>query len=131
MRKKAVTLLELTIVMIVVGILAAMAIPNYFGVKESTLDKDASANLKLIIAAEKIYHLENGAYYNSSNITDINNNLKLSLPQGDKRNWDYRAGPDPLAVGGACAQASRYNVTNPRSWYLNLTIEEPQSGNCT
>jgi prepilin-type N-terminal cleavage/methylation domain-containing protein len=90
--KKAVTLLELLITVIILGILAALAIPNYYKTREHALGKTAVANLKLLDAAEEIYRLEYKAYYPSpapgsvNALAEINNYLKLSLSDD---NWDY------------------------------------------
>lgn len=85
------TLLELIIVVVIVGILAAISLPKFGVTKERALDKEAKANLALIQAAEKIYRMEQGSYYPSSgstsSIADINTNLKVNLPTGVS--WAY------------------------------------------
>ena len=88
------TLVEMLIVIIIIGILAALGFPQFGKTKEHALGKEAIANLKLIAAAEKIYRMEAvTSYYPSlgivNNISTINTNLKLSLPSGTTRNWDY------------------------------------------
>lgn len=85
------TLLELIIVILVIGILASLALPNFGKSKEVALGKEAKANLQLIQAAEKIYKMERGGYYpingtTEGNINNINDNLRLSLTE---LNWDY------------------------------------------
>lgn len=91
MRQSAFTLLELIIVIVIIGILATFAMPQFIVTKERALDKEAIANLKLIAAAERIYRMENGRYYPSPAATEsdagnINTNLKLFLTE---TNWDY------------------------------------------
>jgi len=69
---------------VIIGILVALALPNYNAIKEKSLNREAKANLALIRAAEKIYRMEQGFYYphlaTTSVISDINSDLKLSLP---------------------------------------------------
>ncbi len=84
--KKGFTLLETLIVIIIIGILVGLALPLYTKAKERALGNEAKANLKLIAAAERIYKMEIGGYYTSSNITNINSNLRLML---NTNNWAY------------------------------------------
>lgn len=102
LKAKAFTLIEILVVIIIIGILAAVALPNYEKAKERALGKEAIANLKLIAAAERIYRMETSGYYPSPGGTvdeagiitggtvdavgTINSNLKLSLTE---TNWDY------------------------------------------
>lgn len=90
--KKSYTLTEILVVIVIIGILAALAMPNYNAIKEKTMNREIKASLSLIQAAEKIYRLEQGFYYprpagTVSTVSDINNNLKLSLPQTTSPNW--------------------------------------------
>jgi len=55
-------LLELLLVVVIIGILASIALPNYTKSKEHALGKEAIANLKIIAAAERIAKLETGSY---------------------------------------------------------------------
>jgi prepilin-type N-terminal cleavage/methylation domain-containing protein len=122
--KKGFTLIELLIVVIIIGILASVAIPNYGKTKENALDKQAISNLKLIQVAEKGHYLEMNTYYPSSasesNVTNINNNLKLSLTT---TNWTY------TVWSTGCGRATR-NGSDGRSWYLTINdlAGEPDVG---
>lgn len=84
---RAFTLIELLVVLIVVGILAGLAIPNYAKTSERAKNREAQTALSLIQAAERIYRLRNTAYYGPTAVlNDINNNLKLSL---SSQAWTY------------------------------------------
>gem|GEM_PF-296414 len=91
LNKKSFTLIELIIVVVIIGILASMGLPGFNKTKERALDREARANLELIIAAEKIYRMENGRYWpippsaviagnSTANINSINTELRVSLP---------------------------------------------------
>lgn len=104
MKERSFTLLEILIVIIIVGILAGLGMASYTGVKEKTLGKEAIANLKLIASAERIRRMETGGYYISSNLQNINDNLKLSLSDS---NWAYSVSGtaatfSATATRGAC-----------------------------
>jgi type II secretory pathway pseudopilin PulG len=118
--------MEILSVIIIIGILVAIVLPNFAPVREKVLDKEASANLKLIQDAERFYKLETDRYYpNSGSVTDmatINQNLKLSLPTATDRKWNYSCKTN------GCADATRYSGPDSRKWYLLIDGSEPVSG---
>ena len=107
------TLVELLVVIIIIGILAAVALPQFGKTKERAIGKEAIANLKLIAAAEKIYRMETSAYYPStgseSSVANINTNLKLSLTEA---NWDY-------SITGDASTFTAYAYRNGSGGYLD------------
>ncbi len=120
LKKKSFTLIEILIVVIIVGILASLALPNFGPFKENTLDKEAKASLSLIRAAEKIYRMENGSYHMATNTVQVNNWLRLSLPTSGSSNWGY--GILVLPDGsGFTAKARRVPAgsTDSRIWCIN------------
>ncbi|GAG47841.1 unnamed protein product, partial [marine sediment metagenome] len=91
MTKNGFTLTELIVVVVILGILATLAIPNFFKVMENTKAKEAVASLHQIRAGEHIYRYEENAYWPSGagDNAAINAQLNLSLDTGAERNWDY------------------------------------------
>jgi prepilin-type N-terminal cleavage/methylation domain-containing protein len=130
---KAFTLVEMIIVVMIVGILATIALPLFEKTRERTYDKEALVNLKLIQAAERIYAIEYTSYYNSLVADELNDNLKLTLPAGNRRLWDYEI---QTAGGGNdfAARAVRRNAPLPyqRTWLIDATLEDAtcESGPC-
>ena len=122
----AFTLLELVVVVIIIGILATLGMVNYKGIKERELNREAKANLKLIRSAERIYRMEMGSYVKTSDANETSDMLKLALPKGDDRNWDYKV--DPAAASSFTAKAVRRMppppYRNERVWCINQTAEE-------
>lgn len=95
---KGFTLIELIIVIIIIAILVAFALPQFAVTKERALDKEARAALALIQAAEKVYKMEAASYYpipagTTSDITGVNGinaQLRLSLPASSPTStWIY------------------------------------------
>ncbi len=124
---KAVTLLEILTVVLIIGILIALALPRFGTMKERALDKEAGANLKLIQAAEKIYRMEIGVFWPDSGTAttpSLNTNLRLDLPT---RNWTYQAssnsGDPPLDV-----QAARSDP--PSGWNRTYYIDQDDEDAC-
>jgi prepilin-type N-terminal cleavage/methylation domain-containing protein len=60
------TLVELMIVVIIVGILAAVAIPMYQGATERAKASEAVAALGTIRGALRVYYAEHGTYVNAN-----------------------------------------------------------------
>ena len=57
---KAFTLVEIMIVVVIIGLLAAMAIPAFQKVRQSSQDKTVMNNARQLAAAADQYFLENG-----------------------------------------------------------------------
>lgn len=130
-------MLELIIVVVIIGILTAIALPNYFGMKEREHDKDASASLKLIMAAQRIYRMETGNYdeqnsgVGATDIANINTILRLSLPSAASRVWDYRTKSDNTALPPTtCAESIRTTTARTIS-FNNIGDDDPvRDGAC-
>jgi len=99
MHKKAMTLLELLMVVIIVGVLATLGLINYGPLKEKRMQKLAAVALKYIQAAEELYQVEYRHYYpgptgsitsdTTANLDSINEFLRLSLDKPDQ-GWTYK-----------------------------------------
>src|SRR4030066_675582 len=63
MNKKGVTLIELLIVISIIGILAAIAVPAYIGQQRNAARTEAYSNLQNLRLLEEQYYAENGCYY--------------------------------------------------------------------
>lgn len=61
-RKHGFTLVELLIVVVVIGILAAIAIPSYLGIQKKAARSEAKAKLQAISLALEGYMAENNDY---------------------------------------------------------------------
>jgi prepilin-type N-terminal cleavage/methylation domain-containing protein len=63
--KKGFTLIELLIVIAIIGIIAAIAIPTYLGVQKKAAFSEAKSNLESLRLLEEQYFAENGCYYST------------------------------------------------------------------
>ena len=56
------TLIELLIVLVIIGILLAIAVPSYLGFKDRANNTAASANVRTGIPAVETFYSDNGTY---------------------------------------------------------------------
>jgi type IV pilus assembly protein PilA len=65
LKKRGFTLIELMIVVAIIGILAAIAIPNFIKFQARSKQGEAKSNLKALFTAERSYYQEKDAYSTS------------------------------------------------------------------
>ncbi len=113
------TLIEIIVVVIIMGILVALAVPSYIETREKSLDKEAVAALKLIRAANKQYFSKYDAYYpfsgSVSSLQYINGNLSIFI---STTNWVYCLSGTGTTFSGRATRGTRY-------WYINDSIAIP------
>ena len=75
--KKGFTLIELLIVVVIIGILAAIAIPKFANSKEKAYITSMKSDLHNLITAQEAYFSDNNSNYAQS-MTDFGTNYKSS-----------------------------------------------------
>lgn len=96
--EKGFTLIELLVVVLIIGILSAVALPQYTKAVEKARMTEAFSNIKTMQDNIDLYLLENGGFPGKSTFyTDIPSNTELSGGQFDggsydTKNFSYRGG---------------------------------------
>jgi len=81
--KKGFTLIELLIVIVIIGILAAIAIPKFAATKDKAKLASVKTDIRNFMTAEEAYFSDNGAY--STTLSDITGGSTplMTLSQGN------------------------------------------------
>ncbi len=84
--KKGFTLIELLVVVLIIGILSAIALPQYTKAVRKTRIAEAKINLKKLVEATDLYILQNG---NANGIAFSDwDNLDIDVPS-ETKDWEY------------------------------------------
>lgn len=81
--RKGFTLIELLIVVAIIGILAAIAVPNFLNARSRAVIARVQGDIKALSAAVEMYAVDHGAYPDDGQVTGIpwwTNNRHLTTP---------------------------------------------------
>lgn len=67
------TLVELLVVMLILGLLAAIAIPSFFNQRDKAKDSDAKAGVRTAQTAMETYATDNGGAYTGATVAALRN----------------------------------------------------------
>ena len=99
-RQSGFTLIELLIVVVIIGILAAIAIPKFSNTKGQAFLAAMRSDLRNLATAEEGYYYSNSAY--SSNLSQLNfltsSGVTISVPEATAGGWSASATHSALGV---------------------------------
>ena len=116
------TLVELLVVMLILGILAAIAIPAFFNQRDKAQDADAKVTARTAETAMETYSTDHGGDYTGAD-ADALHNIEGTLP-------DNAAGTLDVAVPGTGTAAANplYTVTADSDTGNTFSITRYENG---
>jgi len=124
-RRDGFTLLELLMVVIIVGILAALALPVYTGMVERARSAEAVTMLGTIKTAMEVYWLQGNTYVGTTIVPGGNTGtIGIDIPADNSTLWNYILGStdaDTFAVTATRSTLSRGDGTTIRLQYRHST----------
>ncbi|MGH7570285.1 MAG: type IV pilin protein [Gemmatimonadota bacterium] len=93
-RTEGFTLIELLIVVVIIGILAAIAIPRFAGTKEKAFDAAAKSDLRNAMTAQEAYFADNQSYTTDATLLEwqASQGVTLTVNSADATGYDMTAG---------------------------------------
>lgn len=107
----AFTMIELLIVMAIISIMAAFAIPSFTKATKRSKARDAMNSLTIIHSANALYKANSGHTYYATTIADINTGMGLNIAAGDTAYVCSNSNPPSTCVATAAGGAADFQAT--------------------
>lgn len=105
------TLIELLSVVAIIGVLTAIVIPRFLGIRQLAIDQRAKSDLRNAANAEEAYFVAVGEYVNCSNDTCKTQLPSFRLSPGVTIDIAADNGPHPSFLGTAAAAGGSKTFT--------------------
>jgi type IV pilus assembly protein PilA len=128
------TLVELLVVMLILGLLAAIAIPAFFNQRDKARDSQAKAYVRTAETAMEVYATDNGGAYDGATVAILQgleptlNGAALAAPTvpagaGDTANKSYE-------VTVTSGTGNRFSITRHDNGTTDLTCTDGGTAGC-
>ena len=100
---KGFTLIELLIVVVIIGILAAIAIPKFSATREKAYVSAMKSDLKNLATEQEIYYSDNYSYTTSATALEFSNSEGVTVSIGAGNGTGWSASSTHTGTASACA----------------------------
>lgn len=125
------TLVELLVVMLILGLLAAIAIPSFFNQRDKARDADAKSAVRTAQTAMETYATDNGGSYLAADPAAL---ITIEATLNDADGGDGSADGDALTVTNLAAKAYTVTVASsnaPNTFSINRQAAGTTTLTCT
>jgi len=134
--KKGFTLIELLVVVLIIGILTAVAVPQYQKAVEKARMSEAIILTKAIAAAHQRYYMEHGAYLGPDDMQQLDIEIAGEITDGQRIKTKYfKYSPDgqagPGVNSGHLALTWRISDTGTELYRIFIDPDDPNRTHCT
>jgi prepilin-type N-terminal cleavage/methylation domain-containing protein len=120
------TLIELMVVLLIIAILLAIAIPTFLGVTNSATDRASQSNLSNALTEGKTLFEVNGAYANSAGAAYTSTAFTSQAPE-----FQWNIGTACPTNVGNCVSAVVFNVASANdSEGLSMAVDSTKTNTC-
>ena len=101
---KGFTLIELLIVVVIIGILAAIAIPKFSATREKAYFAAMKSDLKNLASQQEIYYSDTYSYTTSATLLGFvkSQGVNVAIGEGTNTGWSATATHSALGVAEGC-----------------------------
>jgi type IV pilus assembly protein PilA len=101
--RKGFTLIELLIVVVIIGILAAIAIPKFANTKEKAYVASMKADLKNLASAQEAYFADNQTYTTTLSAAQFSKSAGVTVTIGTANTTNWAATASHASTTKTCA----------------------------
>ena len=123
------TLVELLVVMLILGLLAAIAIPSFFNQRDKARDADAKASVRTAQTAIETYATDNQGSYTGADAGDLQN-IENTLNDANITTVTPTASGEGYTVGVTSDTTTEFTIARADTGVVTYNCSDPGEAGC-